>query len=238
MKKYNITTHLLDNFYVNEEINESVYKTLLKEGCPESWFSPVEEEVKAGRYFKEGRHIYRIMGKSETRGMDWETVPITDAGCDKTHFKQWKIEQEGTFLDTDSIKSALIEEAKRRGFEHDNFDCLVASNTLTSNEYDYHSDADILYLGSNACYSNGKFAEIVEDEPIQINGHEAEFKDGYVQFGCAKIENEYFKIFADVHPGSAWYNEGRGNRTVEAVKIGNGMFTIEDIKKIAKRIKS
>lgn len=71
-------------------------------------------------------------------------------------------------------------------------------------------------------------------KPIEVNGYEAEFHDGYVKFGCAKIDNAFFTK-ADKLRG--FVETGKGNRLLTGVKIGEGLFDIETIKEINKRLK-
>jgi hypothetical protein len=63
---------------------------------------------------------------------------------------------------------------------------------------------------------------------IEINGYKAEFFEKHVQFGCATIAS---KIFIELSHLSLL--TGVGNRNIRSVKIGDGVFSSDDIKQIA-----
>lgn len=94
----------------------------------------------------------------------------------------------------------------------------------------------VVYCIINMCgkgvYKNGKWAEIIANtEPdITINGYKAEFFDDYVKFGCAKIDKQLFiALYKTTKINYSVY----GNKNVEAVTIGKGTFSKEQIKAIA-----
>ena len=63
------------------------------------------------------------------------------------------------------VEEALIKEAKRRGLEHGNFECLfMVTNPYTDGEPQYDFDPFFNRLGiyRNVCFDNGKWAEVIE----------------------------------------------------------------------------
>lgn len=68
---------------------------------------------------------------------------------------------------------------------------------------------------------------------IIVNGHKAEFYDTHIQFGCAEIDKEIFIKTYDLIL-QAWC----GNRHITAIKIGEGLFNVDQIRQIAEYYKN
>ncbi len=87
-----------------------------------------------------------------------------------------------------------------------------------------------------------KLAPTLPDIKIEVDEGElskvyiAEFHPGYVQFGCAKIDNMVF-IEAEKFLNIEMPLRLPGNRNITAIQIGKGLFTGKLIKEIATRIK-
>ncbi len=77
----------------------------------------------------------------------------------------------------------------------------------------------------------------VEPLTIVVDGttYTAEFNEGFVRFGCATIDNVIF-LRADEFLKNP-FTDNKGNRMLEAIKIGKGLFTPDLIAKIANKIK-
>lgn len=147
------------------------------------------------------------------------------------------------------IKEALIAEAKRRGLvkgakarqRHDEYDKTI-EDRLISDKYEYDSSRDVLYVRPETMigvwvYRCGQWAELVGATPsIEVNGHTAEFHEDYVEFGCARIGSYMFEDLSRLIKDNLIYQDSgpTGNRGVTGIKIGRGVFTLEQIKQIAK----
>jgi hypothetical protein len=90
------------------------------------------------------------------------------------------------------IEAHLIEEAKRRGFVAGNkFKSLTTGYIyeIETQKYAYHNSSDALDLWGTACiYKQGKWAEIINDELIKINGYDVEFESNGIKVGCKHID--------------------------------------------------
>lgn len=68
---------------------------------------------------------------------------------------------------------------------------------------------------------------------VEGKAYKAEYHEGYVQFGCARIDRNLIKAANDL----IRYNQGaNGNRTVTAIQIGKGLFTADQIRKMAAKM--
>lgn len=90
--------------------------------------------------------------------------------------KKWKSGDWKTYLDDFAfvtpveateyeVKSALVEEAKKRGYKDGDIIRSLFSgmpNTIRGNEYDYSPSENILAINGNWVFRNGKWAEIIE----------------------------------------------------------------------------
>ncbi len=83
-----------------------------------------------------------------------------------------------------------------------------------------------------------KLAPTLPDIKIEVGGtvYTAEFHPGYVQFGCAKIDNVVF-IESEKFLSIPMEHDLPGNRNITAIQIGKGLFTNKLIREIAARIK-
>lgn len=75
--------------------------------------------------------------------------------------------------------------------------------------------------------------KLVSDPDIVINGHKAGFFKNYIKFGCAEIDKDVFiKLYTILKVGSNNVITV-GNKQIESVTIGKGIFTSEQVKEIA-----
>lgn len=91
----------------------------------------------------------------------------------------------------EEIKAYLIKEAERRGYEDGvKVKCLVGGLVeeldLGFNGYDYGGD-DGFWYDDTCIYHNGKWAEIIKDNTIQIGDYEAEYTGERVKVGCQVV---------------------------------------------------
>ncbi len=95
------------------------------------------------------------------------------------------------------VETALIAEAKKRGFIHE---CLFneiadqANGGIDQNHgkvggaFDMVDGVFYTYGYGRWCiFKDGKWATIIEDKPPVVNGYDMEIKDGLVKFGCAVL---------------------------------------------------
>mgnify|MGYP007116956418 FL=1 len=141
----------------------------------------------------------------------------------------------------DEIKQALVKEAKRRGYHGSKIE-KSGINKGISYTYKYTDLSDAVYSNNSLytrngyIYRNGEWAELVDQAPdITINGYEAEFHDDYVEFGCAKIAVTLIDALVDdlLLLNRRYRKDNDNNRHISGIKIGYGLFSIDDIKEIA-----
>ena len=94
----------------------------------------------------------------------------------------------------EEVFEALKKEAERRGFKegvnlkvnfkylgHDHFDEIIKS------EKGFRFSGDELSLHGRIILRDGKWAEIVKDEPIKVGGYEVIKKNKYICIGCKRF---------------------------------------------------
>lgn len=91
------------------------------------------------------------------------------------------------------VEAALIKEAKKRGFK-DGVKIKPVSgdiNILFDNKFEYlkkwHEYKNALFIDNYLVFSNGKWAEIIKDEPIKVGGYEVKKNADYYEIGCREI---------------------------------------------------
>lgn len=91
------------------------------------------------------------------------------------------------------VEEALIKEAKKRGFK-DGVKIKPVSgdiNILFDNKFEYlkkwHEYKNALFIDNYLVFSNGKWAEIIKDEPIKVGGYEVKKNADYYEIGCREI---------------------------------------------------
>lgn len=156
-----------------------------------------EEEFEEGQYWIcedhiDGRHMARIAKMRRGEPL-FDKVIDSKEECPQVYLPSW-IKRPAT---KDEIKEALIAEAKRRGYTLDNFRCIVLhTDNMSELRWRYDADTDILFMGHNAVYVRGQWAEKIEDT-ITINGVECEALKGRIKLSCGDtIPNEVFGSFS------------------------------------------
>lgn len=86
------------------------------------------------------------------------------------------------------VKEALIKEAERRGFAaFARIKLITLDDIVTLGVRGYTYSNNDLYLGGWLIFRDGKWAEIIKDEPIKVGGYAVE-KDGSIyKIGCKEI---------------------------------------------------
>ena len=137
------------------------WKTKLENNFPKLFPKP---QFEVNRWYKWGGAMPTI-GFISSRGYGVDcyafdyTIKGSDESYDSLHISNLKpaTDQE--------VEEALIKEAKRRGLEHGNFECLfMVTNPYTDGEpqYDFDPFFNRLWIYRNVCFDNGKWAEVIE----------------------------------------------------------------------------
>ena len=141
----------------------------------------------------------------------------------------------------------LIKEAERRGYKKGvKVKCLKdwhtkdqnGDGTIKTNDFMYETSTDILWTDSNSIdyciYEQGKWAEIVKDEKIIVNGHEMHKDGDRIWFGnqCTKFTtyqmNNLNRAIKDFNSGEVWTN-----CKIKSITLDSGVtMDIETINKI------
>lgn len=151
--------------YIKDAYNRacSDWKQEIKENFPKLF---KEDDFKAGDYFYSlDNWPYTVENKVfKIREISYgeylypcnETFKGTSESCNQHISSARKATPE-------EIQSALQKEAERRGFVAGNFKCIYSPRTIKNKEgnYFYWQDEDVLWIGGNACYEKGKWAEII-----------------------------------------------------------------------------
>lgn len=145
------------------------------------------------------------------------------------------------------VEEALIKEAKKRGFKEgvtvtNIFGCkgVIGVDFYGFTEW---SGGVLSYLG---CYifKNGKWATIIEEPKVVINGSEMKQEGDIISFGCAKFHKDWFDVlYNDIRSKNKTHVLGMKmyegtNRKISSIKLDSGVeLSIEDLKKIVDNIK-
>jgi len=147
----------------------------------------------------------------------------------------------------EEVEAALIKEAKRRGFKegvriekdlHDGMECKLIDEDFEL------VDGMLLTDFGDCIFYNGKWAEIITEPKVMVNGYEMEQEGDIIKFGCARFYKEFFietlnKIkwlnnssnFQDV-------NSDLQNRNIDSIMLDSGVeITVEQLKEIVDNIK-
>jgi hypothetical protein len=160
-----------------EEI-ESQIKDLLKEVEKLKQVPTQEPKFEVGKWYKSGKTLFNYQLDYGVYGFDdkgeWET-------CDSWIWETWF---DGTRLATpQEVETALIAEAKKRGFKAgtriktEEFGESVISNSCAGFSYrdEKHHNYGSLYYNGKLIYTQGQWAEIIQDDKIMIGGYEVFF---------------------------------------------------------------
>lgn len=138
------------------------------------------------------------------------------------------------------IKERLSEEAQRRGIVSgaviDKYPILERPHRSSNNnivyvfgKYSYDEERDVLFVGSDGVYRDGKWAIVTEQIPVC--GHNVEFREGSIKVGCTTIANDIirdtFKNLRDL---------GVSSISVKTDASAHDKVDMSTIQKIVKRL--
>lgn len=92
----------------------------------------------------------------------------------------------------EEVSEALIQEAKKRGFNSKTICICLDDNTYpkkcgtTTIQYEYNYEDDYLFCGKQNIYEKGKWAEIIEQEPEEIKVTYEEVKPKVIELDGVK----------------------------------------------------
>ena len=172
MKTYELTQE-----QINQLAEKKHAKELLQQFIPEAF----ETKLEVGKYYIHKIHndlinIAEINEKDEIKfyGFDYDETENTSEFIDERNsplfygygkeFKNWRLATE------EEVSEALINEAKKRGFN--NIGNLKIKNTVgsisngfvtTTNDFYYYYKGNTLRLDGAVIFNNGVWAEIIEE---------------------------------------------------------------------------
>ena len=141
-----------------------------KAACRE-WKTKIEKEFPSlfpkpnyeiGQWYKNNNTgcVINYQGGKSGYGFHWSSVwRETDRWTFKSLPMDWQ-----PFTDREKLKELFIQEAKRRGLKHGNFDCLRSKTTLGKGSYpEFELDSSCnFWIYNNKCYSDGVWAKPFE----------------------------------------------------------------------------
>lgn len=181
----------------------------------------LKKEVRKPQSFEIGKWYVSAEGKptcicvKEKRGSGFYGYGVTyrnewtdDGMLQDTTIKYMKV------ATPKEVEEALIKEAERRGFKEGvRFNCIdegyegVCEIDEMDNWFTSDEDGEALRVinieenwdetcSNPSIYLNGKWAEIIKDEPIMIGSYEVKFNSDSIQVGCQTVTKETIeKIF-------------------------------------------
>jgi hypothetical protein len=134
----------------------------LKEWFPEAF--KVELEVGKWYFHDKSKSIVNYQGGTVGYGFNalnnWCSSTIDLGWSFKTHAKEWVL------ATTEQWESALIAEAKKRGYKNCNYECLYMSHRTKETDEKMFFDGGCIWIGvstqSNMIYEDGVWAEIIK----------------------------------------------------------------------------
>ena len=141
----------------------------------------------------------------------------------------------------EEVEQALIAEAKKQGFKDEITDIgeFIGLNGLKKHGSSYVSGGDWGFFNNRlrccgvAIFKNGKWAEIIEEPKVKINGYNMEQDGDTISFGCAKFHKRDL---------INWLTYSKGhentNKCITSITLDSGVeITIEQLKQIVDNIK-
>ena len=245
MSKYRVKTDQFKNYELGDVV-EYDDLTPLMQHCVDTGYDCFEE-IEDG--FKVGDWVYwdgmnstigKIKKPCSSFADSWELEMTSSKGshtsCSEEYLRK---------ATDDEIKQALVKEANKRYSIGDSVKRPSTKevrfgngvSVIESSSAVYKPEYDRLEYDGITVYQAGEWAERVDQTPdITINGYDAEFHDNYVQFGCAKIAVTLINTLVDdlLLLNRRHRKDNDNNRHISGIKIGDGLFSIGDIKKISK----
>lgn len=144
----------------------------------------------------------------------------------------------------EEVEQALIKEAKNRGFKDGVVVDEVGDNCkgevkILGNDPDLFSNNKKLMIGKAIVFNNGKWAKIIEEDKLVINGYEMKVDGDIVSFGCAKIDRYTIEDIIESTKENNKFIQKRGsNRIIKGITLDSGVeITIKDLEKIIDKLK-
>jgi len=220
-----------------------------------------EPVLEVGKWYKDTEYkneLWCITGKN--RGFGFDAMGHWSDESELPSNKKF------TPATPEEVETALIKEAKRRGFKEGvsvksiYFDSVLKKHgkirfELSENGklrmwsektfyYDTNEDDNTkeTYL---EIFNKGKWAEIITEPKVVVNGYEMEQEGVEIKFGCARFHKEQIKHLyeriADVGKGKKAFNGewmSYSNRKIKSITLDSGVeITVEQLKQIVDNIK-
>lgn len=145
----------------------------------------------------------------------------------------------------EEVEAALIAEAKKRGFKDEITDMggFIGVDGLKKHGKSYMSGGywsfsdNTLRCCGVPIFKDGKWAKIIEEPKVKINGYEMEQEDGIISFGCAKFFTNELKT---LNQRLSSFNNtfAEQNRKIKSITLDSGVeITIQELKQIVDNIK-
>jgi len=177
------------------------YNKLLDAGVLDIWFEPVykDSEFKFGRWYKlkeDDSYIAFINEDESGYG-----IYINEWFNHEPNSGEWALDDFSPASDTE-VEERLLAYAKKHypvGTEFKSASNDVSMFTVGGNcfykykEWDAYNFAIAERHTEGLIYVDGKWAEIIKEPSIKINGYEAKFEEKHVSFGCQKVSVKFIK---------------------------------------------
>ncbi len=184
MKKYELTQE-----QINQLAEKKHAKELLKEFIPDAF----ENKLEVGKWYKSNKGSICFNLEDSYYGFDfvgdWRDITYFKIGQDKS---EWELATE------EEVREALINEAKKRGFNtignlkiKNTFGGISNGFLTITNDFYYDYKGNTLSLDGAIIFNNGVWAEIIE-EPKETEPTEEEIKRvlNYLLKNGEKLHNE------------------------------------------------
>ena len=138
------------------------------------------------------------------------------------------------------VEDALIAEAKRRGFKKGvTFKCAVGGGEIKFSKNIYYlssTQGNVLWNGGiGRIFSDGKWAEIIKEPKVTINGYDMNVDGDEVSFGCAKFNKH--QITSLMRHINSFDNWSSSNRKIASIKLDSEVeITVEQLKEICNEL--
>lgn len=199
-----------------------------------------QPDFEVGKWYKAKSHNAFFCYKGNGVGYG---IRINNVWIDEEPMTEISLWTEAT---KEEVESALIKQAEKRGFKEGvRFKSASSNMEITLGKVKPSMYDNLLYMSLvGVVFCNGKWAEIIEEPKVEINGYEMKQDGDIISFGCAKFRDiQLIRLYQHLNVtgyGSFNYYIGinESNRKIKSITLNSGVeITVKQLKQIVDNIK-
>ncbi len=216
---------------INKSIEALETARDLIEALPEKKEKP---KLEAGKWYKHNEGVICCTGEGAESSKYFNAYGLNGSGEWMDKSDMWYKDYWTKKASNKEVEQALIKEAKRRGFKEGvkikdarGGDIGIIRCNIRTGSHDQLIVSESRQGHYLVLLSDGKWAEIIKEQPLTLNGHEVTIEGNTIKIGCKDFYNlEDFNTFV-----SSLVFFG-----VSTVVGPDGTYTTEDLKKIIDKL--